>query len=299
MGVTALSTLTARQARADEFDVVMELLAESIRWLRSKGLDQWSTWHQWREKMAPSLACGDVWLLCDGGDLVGTVTVELHGDPDFWTPAELAEPAAYVSKLAVRRDRAGAELGALLLEWAGDYAYRRGCRWMRLDAWKTNTQLHAYYRSRGWTYLRTSPNPRRRSGALFQSQARPLSAEGRHRIGEVPPMPTLQTSMWTQEGADAAGNWQPGHTHAGGFTVDYPSVGERPALFAPCMRYRVREQAGAWLLEASPAGAPWWERHGVITRADVPLTPGRTYVITHQEGEHCAMAIAETPAPLA
>src|SRR3954468_3816417 len=171
MGVTAkttASTMTARQAKADEFDVVMSLLEESIRWLRVKGLDQWSTWEKWRTKMAPSLEGGDVWFLCDGGDLIGTVTVELRGDPDFWTPEELAESAAYVSKLAVRRDRAGHELAALLLDWASDNAYRRGCTWLRLDAWKTNEQLQAYYRDRGWTYLRTSDNPERHSGALFQ-----------------------------------------------------------------------------------------------------------------------------------
>ncbi|WP_047891196.1 GNAT family N-acetyltransferase [Micromonospora sp. RV43] len=155
----------------------MSLLTQRIQWLRDRGSDQWATWERWRTKLGPSLAAGDIWILWDDDEAIGTITVEMTGDSDFWTPAELAEPAAYVSKLAVRLDRAGEELGALLLAWAGDYAFRYGCRYVRLDAWKTNKELHNYYLARGWTYLRTSTDPRRRSGVLFQRPAAPMDQE--------------------------------------------------------------------------------------------------------------------------
>ena len=284
--------LVARQARSDQFDVVMELLAESIQWLRSKGLDQWSTWEQWRTKMAPSLERGDVWLFCDGEDLIGTVTVELGGDADFWTTDELGEPAAYVSKLAVRRDRAGSELGALLLDWAAENAYRRGCSWLRIDAWKNNERLHAYYSDRGWTYLRTNTNPRRRSGALFQRPARALPTDRRGRIQEDPKMPVLSTTALWPEGPDVAGNWQASHTHSSvGLIVDYRWVGQRPAVLLPGMRYRVRQDGALWAIEAQWDKESWWERHGTVAHADFPLVPGQVYVISHQDGEPCEMVI--------
>ena len=171
-------TLIIRPAtNNDEFEVAMGLLTQRIQWLRDRGSDQWATWEKWRNKLIPALAAGDIWLLWDRGEAIGTVTVEFTGDPDFWTPVELAEPAAYVSKLAVRLDRAGQELGALLLAWAGDLAFHQGCRYLRLDAWKTNEGLHDYYLSRGWTYLRTSSHPGRRSGALFQRPAAPMAPQ--------------------------------------------------------------------------------------------------------------------------
>lgn len=171
-GAEPTLTLTLRPAENDqEFETAMGLLMQRIQWLRDRGSDQWATWEKWRSKLGPALDAGDIWILWDGDEAIGTITVEIQGDPDFWTPEELAEPAVYVSKLAVRLDRAGKELGALLLAWSGDYAARRGCRYVRLDAWKTNEKLHDYYLARGWTHLRTSTRPNRRSGALFQRPA--------------------------------------------------------------------------------------------------------------------------------
>ncbi|WP_019899980.1 GNAT family N-acetyltransferase [Salinispora arenicola] len=178
------SPLTIRPVGdAAEFEIAMGLLTQRIRWLRARGSDQWSTWDAWRSKLGPALEAGNIWILRDAGDPIGTITIEMTGDPDFWTAEERAEPAIYVSKLAVRLDHSGRELGALMLAWAGDYAFRQGCRWVRLDAWKTNEQLHAYYRKRGWTYVRTSANPRRRSGALFQRPAEPIGSQSGQRLG--------------------------------------------------------------------------------------------------------------------
>jgi len=41
----------------------------------------------------------------------------------------------------------------------------------QLDAWRDNEGLHAYYRDRGFTHLRTVEAEGRRSGALFQRPA--------------------------------------------------------------------------------------------------------------------------------
>lgn len=286
MGVT----MFIRQARTNEVEQVMQLLAEGVRWLRGRGLDQWSTWQGWRTKVVRSLERGEVWLLADRSELVGTVTIELSGDPDFWTPAELAEPAGYVSKLTIRRDRAGYEMGALLLAWAGDHVYRHGGTWVRLDAWKTNGQLHDYYRNRGWTYLRTSPDPRRRSGALFQTYARPLSHQDRARLTETPEGPAFETECRNTGDENPAGNWQPDHVHVGGLTVDYQWVGPRPARFVDWLRYRVRQINGQWIMEANQIGS-YWKHHGQVLSAGWPLMPGIEYTITH--GSNCQMVITE------
>jgi len=168
MGVTEHGALEMRQATPDDIDSVMEILGESARWLSSKGLSQWSNWYEGREKVAKQVDAKHVWLLFEDDQLAGTVTIDPIGDADFWTPDQLAEPAVYVSKLAIRRSHAGRELGQFMLDWAGDYARRHGYSIVRLDAWRTNHALHRYYCSRGWTPMRTVSLPHRKSGALFQ-----------------------------------------------------------------------------------------------------------------------------------
>lgn len=32
-----------------------------------------------------------------------------------------------------------------MLDWAGGRAFDAGVTWLRMDAWTTNTRLHAYY----------------------------------------------------------------------------------------------------------------------------------------------------------
>ncbi|MGE6955056.1 GNAT family N-acetyltransferase [Staphylococcus capitis] len=293
MGVSTLNTFTIRQAGTDEFETVFELLAEGVNWLRSRGLDQWSTWEKWRTKMRPSLERGDVWFLCHGDTLIGTVTVEIDGDTDFWTPDELAEPAGYVSKLYVRRARAGDELGRLLLEWAGDHAYRFGCNWLRLDAWKSNPDLHAYYRDRGWTYLRTVDVPGRHSGALFQTLAQPLGGPMRSRLSEIPQIPTLDAPMSVPgDSVDTAGNWRPGHTHqVPEFTVEYPQLGPRPLLVVPGYRYRLRFTENRWLLDSGQPGSGWQEA-GRVTQTSRQLDADAKYVLTHDDRKPCSVRIA-------
>lgn len=290
-----MTTLVIRQAASDEFDVVFGLLAESIQWLRSKGLDQWSTWEQWRTKMRPSLDRGDVWLLCDGEDPIGTVTAEMGGDPDFWTPEELAEPAAYVSKLTVARSHAGLNLGQLLLEWASDHAYRYGCEWLRLDAWKTNERLHSYYGGQGWKYLRTEEAPGRHSGTLFQTPTKPLTLKTQRELKEIPSLPTLESVIraWP-ESADPAGNWRPSHVHSvDTLVIDIRGLGPRIFQVVPGYRYRLRRNEASWLMEVNEVSS-YWKEIGRVHETGLQLVASEQYVITHNDRKPCSVKVTQT-----
>jgi GNAT superfamily N-acetyltransferase len=165
-------TLTIRKAEPADLDTVEDLRAEATAWLASKGLDQWQRSNPrfpTRARAADAIARGACYLAYDGNsELVGTITVDDDADPEFWTPAEQTEPALYVHRMIVRRAAAGAGLGGLLLDWAGDRAARAGHRWLRLDAWKTNKPLHHYYERQGFAHVRTVDLAHRGSGAVFQ-----------------------------------------------------------------------------------------------------------------------------------
>jgi GNAT superfamily N-acetyltransferase len=165
--------MTIRRAIPADLDTVLTILHTVADWLHSRGYDQWPDGSPslGPKKISAQIERGEFWLVHAGRDPIAVIAVSSVGDADFWTSAEMAEPAFYIAKAAVVRPRAGEGLGAMLLRWACDYAADNGARWVRLDAWRTNTDLHSYYRRQGWEYLRTVPAPGRNSGALFQRPA--------------------------------------------------------------------------------------------------------------------------------
>jgi GNAT superfamily N-acetyltransferase len=76
--------------------------------------------------------------------------------------------------MVVDRLAAGQGVGGQLLDWAERLAASRGCTWLRLDAWRTNAPLHAYYQRQGFDPVRVVDLSHRGSGALFQRRVRPL-----------------------------------------------------------------------------------------------------------------------------
>ena len=70
------------------------------------------------------------------------------------------------------RRAAGRNLGARLLDWAGDRAARSGHKWLRLDVHRHNHDLQRYYERLGFTRVGTTIHPPRGSGALYQRAAR-------------------------------------------------------------------------------------------------------------------------------
>jgi GNAT superfamily N-acetyltransferase len=170
--------------RADEtdHDVIVGLIEAAARWLRcTKDTDQWA--QPWRSeedrsnRIRRDLTAGKTWVLRDGGIAVATVTADPEDYP-IWPPAQQRELAVYVRRLVVSRDHAGRGIGSRLLDWAGLTARRGyGARWIRVDVWRTNRELHAYCEREGFRFCGMSTDPDYPSGALFQKpteQIQPL-----------------------------------------------------------------------------------------------------------------------------
>jgi ribosomal protein S18 acetylase RimI-like enzyme len=162
LGAMTTPTYRIRPAVPDDMLPVLRLISSSAAWLQeSKHTDQWARpWPNRDERDArvgQGIKDGLTWMVEDSeGVLIGTVTCRGHGNDMLWTPAELAEPAAYVSRLIVSRDRAGQGIGAALIHWAGARAVDQwGADWVRVDVWTTNTALHQYYKGQGFEHLRT------------------------------------------------------------------------------------------------------------------------------------------------
>ncbi|WP_354641987.1 GNAT family N-acetyltransferase [Kitasatospora camelliae] len=127
---------------------------EAAGWLSALGSDQWSRPYP-ADKLLATIEAGTVFMLRDGAEIVGTITLTPEAEDGLWTPSELSEPARYINKLTVSRAYAGRDIGGRLLNWAGTRAAGQGARWLRLDAWTTNARLQQYYLDHGFSHVRT------------------------------------------------------------------------------------------------------------------------------------------------
>ncbi|MEW1760435.1 GNAT family N-acetyltransferase [Streptomyces cyaneofuscatus] len=170
---------------------LLQFRTDAARWLNAQGSDQWSTPYP-PELLNDSVSAGEVYLFHPTPQAapVATVTLDQKAEPVLWTEKERSEKALYVHKLTLAHPGSGDGLGARILDWCGDQAAREGAKWLRLDAWTTNTRLHAYYERLGFTHLRTVDDPAAyESGWVAQRPAVPCDLPFRSSSADDGPEP--------------------------------------------------------------------------------------------------------------
>jgi hypothetical protein len=163
-------TLTAIRATTEDIETVAELWVEAASWLRDRGYDQW----QYPVKtynIELAVANGSCWLIREGDEVSGTVTLDENADESLWWPEDDPTNALYLHRLVVRRKAKARNLGIAIVDWASLRALQATKRWLRLDAWTSNQDLHRYYTAIGFQWVRTVEGPDIPSGALFQRPA--------------------------------------------------------------------------------------------------------------------------------
>jgi len=131
-------------------------MLEASQWLRAKRTDQWaSPWpgeEARNERIRAAIRAGRTWVAWDGAQPAAAITT-IPNDHQIWPKDIQRDPAIYIRRLVVARRYAGQSLGAQLVDWAGDRARREyGARWVRVEAWPADTELHAYFRRSGFEF---------------------------------------------------------------------------------------------------------------------------------------------------
>ncbi|MFE3270206.1 GNAT family N-acetyltransferase [Streptomyces sp. NPDC059215] len=163
-----------RPARAEDVPALLGLRTEAEGWLRNKGTDQWSdpeTGERAIAKWRASIDEGRAWVVLNEQDTVLATVSRGPVDRDFWTDADHPESALYLYKLMVARAASGRNLGVRVIDWMSRLAALEGRSWVRIDTWRTNTGLHAYYERLGFRHVRTEAPSHRLSGWLAQRPA--------------------------------------------------------------------------------------------------------------------------------
>jgi GNAT superfamily N-acetyltransferase len=126
--------------------VVLALLAEAAAWRAAIGFANWPA--RFPTKIATrGIEKGELYVGEQGDVIVATVAL-MWSDPMIW--GDRADDAGYVHRLVVRRDRAGAGLGAEIIDWAARQVTAAGRDWLRLDASADNLPLCSYYERLGF-----------------------------------------------------------------------------------------------------------------------------------------------------
>jgi ribosomal protein S18 acetylase RimI-like enzyme len=194
----AVPVYTIRLARPNELGTVLNLIDGAAAWLRrTKVTTQWNRpWPNRAERdkrVNDGVVSGETWLLFDGDEAIGTVTIKLIGHEELWTAEERRTEAVYLHRLVVRRDPAymGTGLGAELINWAGRKGRSRqpAAEAIRLDVWTENKELHGYYLGQGFrrVAIRTTTD-KIPSGALFEKPMRLALDAPVDRITEADPI---------------------------------------------------------------------------------------------------------------
>lgn len=150
--------------------LVHQLRDEAEQWLADRGIDQYQVGPRAaaaHDAIDTAFDHGEFygWQV---GDRIVAVAALTSADKDFWTTEEAAQAAVYLARFMTAEHGQG--YGAALLEALAEYARHAGYDRIRLDCWKSNTALQAYYLCRGFRHIRTIDVPGRMSGALFERQ---------------------------------------------------------------------------------------------------------------------------------
>jgi GNAT superfamily N-acetyltransferase len=95
--------------------------------------------------------------LDDNDQPIGTIAIDLVPDEGLWTRGEL-EKSYIIHRMMVPRSHGGEGIGAAMVEFAADLARSHGRSMLIIDVWNSNKELHKYYESLGFRYVRIVPN---------------------------------------------------------------------------------------------------------------------------------------------
>ena len=129
---------------------ISEILLGAARWLEARGEPMWKGDELLPQNTLADIEAGMFFIAQRGNSLAGVLKFQLE-DPLFWPDLPQGE-AAFVHRLAVRREFAGIGVSTELLKWAADRAQSIGRGYLRLDCEASRPRLRAFYERCGFRH---------------------------------------------------------------------------------------------------------------------------------------------------
>ena len=136
-------------ATSSQLDQIVEIIRQTSSWLKSKGISQWSDGFP-VSRLEAELSKGELFVVLDQSrKIVGTLSLSRERG-EHWQDSK-DRPAIYLSRLAIRREYAGLNLGAKIISLVRRYAKQENVEVLRLSCDRTNPFLSNFYLRCGFT----------------------------------------------------------------------------------------------------------------------------------------------------
>lgn len=139
-----------RGAASADVATVSSILREAASWLDARGDCMWRMSELAEDAIRAEVSAALFWIASIDSEAAGVVRFQ-SDDPLMWPDAKRDE-AAYVHRLAVRRQFAGGEVSHALLDFASERTRSLGRPRLRLDCDATRPRLRAVYERYGFTH---------------------------------------------------------------------------------------------------------------------------------------------------
>jgi GNAT superfamily N-acetyltransferase len=139
-----------RQAESGDEDVVSAVLTEAAAWLEARGMGLWRASELTPAEILEDVSEGLFFLAEHDSQTVGTIKFQLS-DVLFW-PDVPRDDAAFIHRVAVRREFAGGTVSSALLSWAAQRTGSLGRPFLRLDCDAARPRLRAVYERFGFRH---------------------------------------------------------------------------------------------------------------------------------------------------
>lgn len=141
-------SFSVHAAAPAEAPVVSAILQEAAAWCEARGMPLWKANELDPDRLKEEVEQGLFYRVQEGSETLAVFKFQ-GSDPLFW-PDVPADEAAYVHRIAVKRQHAGRGLPAFLLDWCAEQARARGCAFLRLDTEASRPKLRAIYEGLGF-----------------------------------------------------------------------------------------------------------------------------------------------------
>jgi GNAT superfamily N-acetyltransferase len=171
-----------RLADSSDLPALVALRTYAEAWLAAAGIEQWTDHDRGVRSITAGVETGTTYIAQDADGTV-VASLSLNGpDLDFWTDSDDLNAGLHLYKFMLGPSARGTGLGAELLDWASEKARDQGKHWLRLDCWRTNHRLQAYYARYGFDLVRIVEVAGRDSGALMQRATSPSPVRVAHAV---------------------------------------------------------------------------------------------------------------------
>jgi GNAT superfamily N-acetyltransferase len=143
-----LRATRVRLALSGDAAIVTMILNEVAAWLAARGDLMWEEGELDEARVADEIARAQFFIAERDGAPAGVVRFQLE-DRLFWPDVPQTD-AAFVHRLAVRRQFAGTGVSTALLAWSAEHARALGRRVLRLDCDAQRDKVRAVYEAFGF-----------------------------------------------------------------------------------------------------------------------------------------------------